>query len=482
MALFNIMATVAEHLTRLVSHFPSSVVILILTVVLTWFILKRKNTGLPPAVAGWIPWLGCAIEFGKAPLDFIARCKEKCGSVFTIVATGQRLTFVTEPEDYHLFFQSNDVDFQQAVQDPVRHTSNISPKHFFKSHTAIHDMMKGRLAPSNLHLFCAQLCQNFNKQINKMPAAGKEDLMHVVRRIMFAAVVNNLFGDEILPTSDDKIQELEDTFTKYDEDFEYGSQLPEAFLKPWARCKNWLLSLFDGVVKKMDTLEKKDDKGKTLLESLMAIVDREVAANFSLLLLWASQANAIPITYWTLALVLSDKKVLQSLRDEIKSVIGDRKGDLNITEEDLKKMPGIKRAVLEAIRLRSPGVITRKVIKPFKIKNYTVPAGDLLMLSPYWAHRNTTHFPDPEKFNPDRWLKADLEKNVFLDGFVAFGGGRYQCPGRWFALMEIHMLVVMVLHTFDMKLVDPVPLRSPLHLVGTQQPSTQCQIAFSKIN
>ena len=29
-----------------------------------------------------------------------------------------------------------------------------------------------------------------------------------------------------------------------------------------------------------------------------------------------------------------------------------------------------------------------------------------------------------------RWEKADIEKNVFLEGFVAFGGGRYQCPGR----------------------------------------------------
>jgi len=30
----------------------------------------------------------------------------------------------------------------------------------------------------------------------------------------------------------------------------------------------------------------------------------------------------------------------------------------------------------------------------------------------------------------ERWEDADLEKNLFLDGFVAFGGGRYQCPGR----------------------------------------------------
>ena len=69
------------------------------------------------------------------------------------------------------------------------------------------------------------------------------------------------------------------------------------------------------------------------------------------------------------------------------------------------------------------------------------------MLSPYWAHRDSRIFPDPESFNPvsvsvcvvcvcvcvcvqERWVGCDLEKNQFLNGFVGFGGGRYQCPGR----------------------------------------------------
>jgi len=36
----------------------------------------------------------------------------------------------------------------------------------------------------------------------------------------------------------------------------------------------------------------------------------------------------------------------------------------------------------------------------------------------------------------DRWLECDLEKNHFLDGFVGFGGGRYQCPGRYVLSIE----------------------------------------------
>lgn len=61
--------------------------------------------------------------------------------------------------------------------------------------------------------------------------------------------------------------------------------------------------------------------------------------------------------------------------------------------------------------------------------------------------------PSPQ----DRWLACDLERNQFLDGFVGFGGGRYQCPGRWFALMEMHLFTVTVLRMFDLELLDPVP-------------------------
>ena len=136
----------------------------------------------------------------------------------------------------------------------------------------------------------------------------------------------------------------------------------------------------------------------------------------------------------------------------------------------------LSRCVLETMRLHAPGMITRKVTSTHKIgvrggrerwskrgrgreclcyppfQGYDVPAGHYLMLSPYWAHRDREKFPDPETFNPvrnphspslysyvplslylslqDRWLECDLEKNQFLDGFVGFGGGRYQCPGR----------------------------------------------------
>ena len=56
----------------------------------------------------------------------------------------------------------------------------------------------------------------------------------------------------------------------------------------------------------------------------------------------------------------------------------------------------------------------------------------------------------------DRWKHAPDDKQ-FLPGFNGFGGGRYHCPGRWFALMELQLMVAMTIKMFDIQLVDTVP-------------------------
>lgn len=132
------------------------------------------------------------------------------------------------------------------------------------------------------------------------------------------------------------------------------------------------------------------------------------------------------------------------------------------------------------MRLRAPGMITRKVTQPITVKGYEIPAGHMLMLSPYWSHRNSDYFPDAENFKPDRWTSCDINKGQYLPGFVAFGGGRYQCPGRWFAMMEMHLYIAMVLKILDITILDPVPEPSPLHLVGSQQPVKPCHIKITK--
>ncbi|XP_053794769.1 24-hydroxycholesterol 7-alpha-hydroxylase isoform X5 [Vidua chalybeata] len=382
----------------------------LLAVLLGLFIVKAllfqlRNPSSPPCIRSWIPWIGAAFQFGKAPLEFIEQARNKHGPVFTIFALGKRFTFVTEEEGTEAFFKSEDLNFEQAVQEAVKNAVSVPAEAFYQNHGILYSMMKGKMSPTNLHMFSGTLCKELHEHMAHLGTEGTGDLNDLVRHVMYPAVVNTLFGRGICPTSPSEIKEFEEHFQKYDEDFEYASQMPECFLRNWSKSKKWLLKLFEKVVLDAERTNPSETASKTLLQHLLDnLQGKHLAPNYGLLMLWAAQANAVP--------------------------------------------------------------------------NFTIPAGDMLMLSPYWLHRNPKYFPEPEVFKPDRWKEANLEKNAFLDSFVAFGGGKHQCPGRWFAIMEIQLFVVLFLYKYEFVLLDAVPKESPLHLVGTQQPMAPLQVQY----
>ncbi|XP_030628887.1 24-hydroxycholesterol 7-alpha-hydroxylase [Chanos chanos] len=457
-----------------------TLILSVIVVVISFhLIFAENNPYAPPCIRGWIPWFGAAFEFGKAPLYFIAQARAKYGPVFTVYAAGKRLTFVTLHEDFRTFFMSKDVDFEQAVQEPVYNTASISKGSFYKFHPACNALIKGRLTPGNTALLVSDLCEEFNQHLELLGDRGSQQLNELVRSVMYPAVISNLLGKCNAPGTPLSRQEFKKKFTIYDEGFEYGSQLPDIFLKEWASSKQWLLSLLVNMVNKAEENTYNESGSKTLLQHLVTTITDKFLPNYGLLMLWASLANAIPITFWALAFILSNPTIYETAMGQITSALKDKdKQKTHLSLDNLQQMPYVKWCIMEAIRLRAPGAVTRRVVRPLRLQNYIIPPGDMLMMSPYWAHRNTKYFPEPEEFKPERWEKADLVKNVFLDGFVAFGGGKNQCPGRWYAIMELHMFVALILYKYEFTLLDPVPNPSPLHLVGTQQPEGPCSVQY----
>ncbi|XP_077854731.1 24-hydroxycholesterol 7-alpha-hydroxylase isoform X2 [Macaca mulatta] len=346
-------------------------------------------------------------------------------------------------------------------------------------------MLKGKMGTVNLHQFTGQLTEELHEQLENLGTHGTMDLNNLVRHLLYPVTVNTLFNKSWFPTNKKKIKEFHQYFQAYDEDFEYGSQLPECLLRNWSKSKKWFLELFEKNIPDIRACKSAKDNSMTLLQATLDIVETETSKenspNYGLLLLWASLSNAVPVAFWTLAYVLSHPDIHKAVMEGISSVFGTAgKDKIKVSEDDLEKLLLIKWCVLETIRLKAPGVITRKVVKPVEILNYIIPSGDLLMLSPFWLHRNPKYFPEPELFKPERWKKANLEKHSFLDCFVAFGSGKFQCPGRWFALLEVQMCVILILYKYDCSLLDPLPKQSSLHLVGVPQPEGQCRIEYKQ--
>lgn len=145
------------------------------------------------------------------------------------------------------------------------------------------------------------------------------DLMGVVRDVLFTAVVPTLFGDGVLPHTQQDIKHFQKQFVQYDGSFEHGAKLPEFLLKEWAKSKHFLLNRFCEVLRQKSTM---DVKGDTLLQSMADSLEGDCVPNYAVMLLWASLANAVPITFWTLAFVLSDQSIKKDVQKEADEVLG----------------------------------------------------------------------------------------------------------------------------------------------------------------
>ncbi|XP_064304251.1 24-hydroxycholesterol 7-alpha-hydroxylase isoform X6 [Phalacrocorax carbo] len=338
------------------------------------------------------------------------------GPVFTIFALGKRFTFVTEEEGTEAFFKSKDLNFEQAVQRAVENAVSVPAEAFYQNHGNLYSMMKGKMGPSNLHMFTGTLCKELHEHMAHLGTEGTGDLNDLVRHVMYPAVVNTLFGKGIFPTSQSEIKEFEEHFQKYDEDFEYASQMPECFLRNWSKSKKWLLKLFEKVVSDAERTNPSEATSKTLLQHLLDnLQGKHLAPNYGLLMLWASQANALPIAFWTLVFILSYPSIYKKIMEDLASVFGKAgKEKIEVSEEDLKKLPFIKWCTLEAIRLRSPGAITKKVVNPIRIqvflmqKRATARSSFKHAIYPPWLHH--LHLSSVRTFC---WWKRSTKEGLF---------------------------------------------------------------------
>ncbi len=170
------------------------------------------------------------------------------------------------------------------------------------------------------------------------------------------------------------------------------------------------------------------------------------------LLLAGHETTANALT-WTWYLLSQSREAEAKLHDEIDHALAGRLPSM----DDLPRLPFVERVVAESMRLYPPAwIIGRRAIADYPIADYLAPARALVFMSPYIMQRDARFYPDPERFNPDRWtpeFKAALPPFVYFP----FGGGARKCIGDQFALMEIALVLATVAQQWKLQLVPNHP-------------------------
>src|SRR5262249_17929683 len=110
---------------------------------------------------------------------------------------------------------------------------------------------------------------------------------------------------------------------------------------------------------------------------------------------------------WTCYFIARHPGVQERLHSELEAVLGGR----DPAFDDLPRLTFTERVVKESLRLCPPTVvlINREAVSEVEIGGYRLPRGSLTILSPYVTQRDPRWFPEPERFDPDRFAPGRVE-------------------------------------------------------------------------
>jgi cytochrome P450 len=118
----------------------------------------------------------------------------------------------------------------------------------------------------------------------------------------------------------------------------------------------------------------------------------------------------------------------------------------------------------ETLRLYPPlSVLQRQPVAGDEIDGYEIPPGALVFVCTYATHRDPLLWPEPERFDPDRFLPAHSEGRHRY-AYLPFGAGPRLCIGNEFALMEAQLVLAMLLQRFRLEPMADRPVESELRL------------------
>lgn len=153
---------------------------------------------------------------------------------------------------------------------------------------------------------------------------------------------------------------------------------------------------------------------------------------------------------WVVYMIGRHHDIQEEVFAEIQSIFHGTKRQATVS--DLQEMHLLDRVIKETLRLRPPAAfIQRKLSEDVQIDSqYCLPKGCEVCIEISILHRDPRYFPDPERFDPNRFLPVNVSKRPLLS-YIPFSAGPRNCIGFRFAMYELKMLLSTLVRNYRFK-------------------------------
>lgn len=412
-----------------------------------------------PAAPGRLPLLGHVVALGRNPLGFLESLRT-VGSIVRIDLGNWPVYMLTTPELVRdaLVTQAGSLT-RGRIYDRAR---TLFGNGLATSDGALHLRQRRLLQPAFHQQRIAGYAETMRRHADELVASWAPGQQVAVDQVMheltLRIVADALFSTDLGRTSVAEVQQHVPIIMK---------GIAARMITP-RRLDGWPIPLnrrFDAastrlrrIVEELIVARRGAGRGRNDLLSVLlaardadsgsAMSDAQVCDEVISLLIAGTETPANTLA-WTFHALAGHPDVEQRLHAEIDAVVEDRP----IGIDTVAGLEYARRILNEVIRLHPPLLFTRRATAQTCIGGLRIPPGTEIAYSPYALHRDPDLYPEPTRFDPDRWLS---ERAAYLTPrtFNPFGAGHHKCIGDDFAWTEMSIVVATVAHRWRLRLAE----------------------------
>ena len=239
---------------------------------------------------------------------------------------------------------------------------------------------------------------------------------------------------------------------------------PVGFMKSWMQRVGIQVKKIKSDPETMQLIKTEKRRKDTIFAQILSsdlpeeeLSDQRLIDEGVLIATAGSETTAWAITIATYH-IMKNPDVLRKMRAELKTVEIPQ-GDPVAPWTSLEKLPYLTAVMKEGVRMAG-GMLSRLpriYDKPIQYKEWTIPAGTPVAMTPHLVLIDETIFPEPRKFKPDRWLDdnalAEGKVTSRLDKYiVAFGKGLRNCIGMHLAYAQMYMSIAAMVARYNLEM------------------------------
>ncbi len=403
---------------------------------------------------------GHLAEMRVDPIGLFQRVYDECGDIGRFRLADKDVVLVSGAEAQEQFFRAPDSTLDQAAAYPfmtpifgkgvVFDASPEERQQMLKNQALRGDMMRGHA--STIEAEVRRMVADWGADDEQ---GGEIDLLDWFAELTIYTTSACLIGKPFR-------EELDSSFAQHYHELERGTDAI-AYVDPYADIESFrrrdaarerLVELVQAIIDRRRGRGKVAREDRDLLDVLISIdMSADYITGIFISMMFAGHHTSSGTASWALIELMRHPEVMKDVVAELDDLYADGS---EVSFQALRSIPRLEAALKETLRLHPPLIILMRVVQEeIELAGHVIRPGTVVAASPRVSNRIAEDFPEPDLFDPGRYLDPRQEDLQNRWTWIPFGAGKHRCVGNAFAMMQMKAIFSVILRDYEFEMAQP---------------------------